>query len=106
MKENVEATEEVVVTESSKELTSTAEQMNHEPECRSDTMATTPVDMEYKNDMLSAADYSRGHGIPISRSNISETDSHLFGSTYSGMSFASSFDPDNVALHRQPLYSG
>jgi ankyrin len=30
----------------------------------------------------------------------------MFGSTYSGVSYTSSFDPDNVTLSRQPVYSG
>jgi hypothetical protein len=38
------------------------------------------------------------------RSNMSETDSRMYGSS-SAMSYASSFDPDNVAL-RRPIYSG
>jgi len=38
------------------------------------------------------------------RCNISETDSRMYGSS-SAMSYASSFDPDNVAL-RRPIYSG
>jgi len=56
--------------------------------------------------MLAAPDFVRGHGGPLFKSNLSETDSRMFGSTYSGMSFASSLDPDNVALNRQPIYSG
>jgi hypothetical protein len=38
------------------------------------------------------------------RCNMSETDSRMYGSS-SAMSYASSFDPDNVAL-RRPIYSG
>lgn len=33
-------------------------------------------------------------------------DNTLYGSSYSGVSFASSFDPDNVAVDRHPQYSG
>jgi len=45
-------------------------------------------------------------GMPNYKSNMSETDSRVFGSTYSGVSYTSSFDPDNVTLSRQPVYSG
>ena len=33
-------------------------------------------------------------------------DSRMHGSSYSGASFASSFDPDNIAVDRHPVYSG
>ena len=33
-------------------------------------------------------------------------DNTMYGSSYSGVSFASSFDPDNVAVDRHPQYSG
>ena len=33
-------------------------------------------------------------------------DDHRPYGSYSGISFSSSFDPDNVAPDRQPLYSG
>lgn len=33
-------------------------------------------------------------------------DSRMYGSSYSGASFASSFDPDNIAVDRHPVYSG
>jgi hypothetical protein len=33
-------------------------------------------------------------------------DSRIYGSSYSGASFASSFDPDNIAVDRHPVYSG
>lgn len=69
--------------------------------------------MEAQVDRLKAINLSRGvspgpanYGIPCFKSNISETDSHVFGSTYSGMSYASSYDPDNVALSRQPIFQG
>ena len=39
------------------------------------------------------------------KSSVSETDSRMFGGSSSVMSYASSFDPDNVAL-RHPVYSG
>ena len=34
-----------------------------------------------------------------------ERNTSMYGS-YSGVSFASSFDPDNIAVDRQPIYSG
>ena len=34
-----------------------------------------------------------------------EKNTSMYGS-YSGVSFASSFDPDNIAVDRQPIYSG
>lgn len=39
------------------------------------------------------------------KSSVSETDSRMYGGSSSVMSYASSFDPDNVAL-RHPVYSG
>ena len=40
-------------------------------------------------------------------SRISTTgDSRMYGSSYSGVYFASSFDPDNIAVDRHPVYSG
>jgi len=39
------------------------------------------------------------------KSSVSETDSRMFGGSSSAMSYASSFDPDNIAL-RHPVYSG
>ena len=40
------------------------------------------------------------------KSSVSETDSRMFGGGSSSvMSYASSFDPDNIAL-RHPVYSG
>jgi len=39
------------------------------------------------------------------KSSVSESDSRMYGGSSSVMSYASSFDPDNVAL-RHPVYSG
>ena len=38
-------------------------------------------------------------------SSMDESRGNIYGS-YSGASFASSFDPDNIALDRHPIYSG
>lgn len=65
------------------------------------TVEEVVKDTERKYDLLAAPP-----DVPLYRSNLSETDSRMFGSTYSGMSYASSLDPDNVALHRQPIFSG
>ena len=39
------------------------------------------------------------------KSSISESDSRMYGGSSSVMSYASSYDPDNVA-YRHPVYSG
>jgi len=39
------------------------------------------------------------------KSSVSDADSRMFGGSSSAMSYASSYDPDNVAL-RHPVYSG
>ena len=61
---------------------------------------------KYNKGLVPSSSPAVTHGIPYFKSNISETDSHVFGSTYSGMSYASSFDPDNVVLSRQPIFQG
>ena len=46
-----------------------------------------------------------GVGRRSHKSSISESDSRAYGGSSSVMSYASSYDPDNVAL-RHPVYSG
>jgi len=69
----------------------TADDAHLSPFMVTETMATP-------TDMTGAA--RRSH-----KSSVSETDSRMFGGSSSAMSYASSFDPDNVAL-RHPVYSG
>ena len=68
----------------------------------SNNVSTTPTLQEDRMIVQSAAPalYASKAGPPLEDQRPA-----MYGS-YSGVSFSSSFDPDNVAPDRQPLYSG